>query len=81
MNKIFSSILFRFLETSDSGFEGVRARLCDMKVLKLILILALILILILFLFICIVQRFYFCSDRTAFTFCSYSVRASLDLDQ
>ena len=48
MNKIFSSIIFQFLETSDSGFEGVRARLCDMKVLKLILILTLILILILF---------------------------------
>ena len=42
MSKIFSSILFQFLETSDSGFEGVRARLCEMKVLKLILILNLI---------------------------------------
>jgi hypothetical protein len=58
MNKIFSSIIFQFLETSDSGFEGVRERLCDMKVLKLILILTLILILILFLFICMVRRFF-----------------------
>jgi len=69
MRKIFSSssILFQFLETSDSRFEGDRARLCDLGLSNLFL----------FLFF-VVQRFYFCSDRIAFTFCSFSFRATLD---
>jgi len=72
MNEIFSSILFQFLETSDSGFEGVRARLCDMKVLKPILILFLILILIFF------YLFVLCSG---FIFVQIELRLLFDLIQ
>ena len=81
MNKIFSSILFQFLETSDSGFEGFVRGFAIWRFSNLFLFLLSFLFLSFYLFICMVQRFYFCSDRTAFTFCSYSVRASLYLDQ